>query len=67
VGAKVNKDLYKVIDRQKAIELAFQLSKKGDIIGIFGKGHEKTMNIKGKELPWSDTDAIKSALKKHDS
>ncbi len=66
VGAKINKDLYKVIDRQKAIELALQLSKKGDVVGVFGKGHEKTMNIKGKELPWSDTDAIRSALKKHD-
>ncbi len=63
VGAKVNQTLFKEPNRQKAIELALSMAKKGDTIGIFGKGHEKTMNIKGKETPWSDKAAVLKALK----
>lgn len=61
-GAKENKNLYKQPDRQKAIELAIYLARKGDIVGIFGKGHEKSMNYQGTEIPWSDLEAVKKAL-----
>jgi UDP-N-acetylmuramoyl-L-alanyl-D-glutamate--2,6-diaminopimelate ligase len=51
-------------DRQKAIDLAInQLAQKGDTIGIFGKGHEKSMNYDGKvETAWSDHAAVKKSL-----
>jgi hypothetical protein len=33
------------------------------LVGIFGKGHEQSMNIDGKvEFPWSDKEAIEKAL-----
>lgn len=61
-GIKVKK--YEIIpDRQKAIESAIEKAKSGDVVAIFGKGHEKSMNIGGKEYPWSDFDAVKSAIK----
>ncbi len=63
LGAKLNDSLYKEPDRQKAINLAVNLAKKGDIVGVFGKGHEKTMNSKGVEKPWSDQEAVRKALK----
>lgn len=51
------------IDRQKAIDLAInKLAKKGDIIGIFGKGHEQSMCFGNKEYPWSEEAAVKKAL-----
>jgi UDP-N-acetylmuramoyl-L-alanyl-D-glutamate--2,6-diaminopimelate ligase len=62
VGGKLNDSLFKEPDRQKAIELALSMAKRGDIIGIFGKGHEETMNIKGVERPWSDKRAVLKAL-----
>ncbi len=62
-GAKDSINLFKEPDRQKAIELAISLAKKGDVIGIFGKGHEKSMNINGKELPWSDVQVLEKVLK----
>lgn len=63
-GGKLGKNVFVENDRQKAIELAINsLAKKGDTIGIFGKGHEKSMNINGdKELPWSDYEAVQKVL-----
>lgn len=63
-GAKSGVNFYIVSDRQKAINFAInQLAQKGDFVGIFGKGHEKSMNIDGKvEFPWSDLKAVKIAL-----
>lgn len=57
------KNLFRESDRLKAIKLAISLAKKGDIIGIFGKGHEKSMNYQGKELLWSDQNAVLKILK----
>lgn len=51
-------------DRKDAIETAInQLSEPGDYIGIFGKGHEKTMCYGKTEYPWSDQLAVEEALK----
>lgn len=66
-GARASKaleriNLFKEPDRQKAIELALFLSKKGDVVGIFGKGHERSINYKGVETPWLDFEAVKKAL-----
>lgn len=61
-GAKDGISLFKEPDRQKAINLAVSLAKKGDVIGIFGKGHEKSINYKGIETSWSEFNAAKKAL-----
>lgn len=63
-GAKEGKNLFVIDDRQDAIAFAInQLSKKGDTIGIFGKGHETSMNLDGlSEIPWSDKEAVKKIL-----
>lgn len=62
-GAKLAKTLFREPDRGEAIKLAVKLSKKGDTIGIFGKGHEKSMNYKGVEKSWSDKEAVLKALR----
>lgn len=53
------------LDRQAAIDLAVnKLAKPGDWIIVCGKGHEQSMNLDGyTETPWSDHDALASALK----
>lgn len=63
VGAEGNVNLFKIPDRAKAIKQAINLAKKGDIVGIFGKGHEKSMDYKGKQLPWSDQKMALQALR----
>ncbi len=61
-GSKAEVNLFKEPDREKAIKMALGLAKRGDIIGIFGKGHEKSMNYYGEERPWSDTKTTKRIL-----
>lgn len=55
--------IHEVVDRKKAIYFAIQtLAKRGDIVGIFGKGHEKSMNLDGKvEISWSDQKTARAA------
>lgn len=64
VGGKKGIKYFVIDDREKAIDFALnQLAKKGDIVGIFGKGHEISMNLEGKkEIPWSDFEAVKKTL-----
>lgn len=63
-GGVLGENVFIENDRQKAIDFAInKLAKKGDIVGVFGKGHEKSMNIDGQhELEWSDMEACKKAL-----
>ena len=42
-GKKLDKDLFKELDREKAIKFAIDTAKKGDLVLILGKGHEKTI------------------------
>ncbi len=53
-GMPEDTDCEIVIDRERAIRRAFDLSKAGDTIVIAGKGHEEYMEIKGQKIPYSD-------------
>lgn len=51
-------------DRKKAIEMAVQIAKEGDMIIFAGKGHEEYQLIKGERVPFSERDiAINMANK----
>lgn len=53
-----------IADRREAIEFALtKVAKKGDLIGIFGKGPEKSMCYGKIEYPWSDVGVVKEILK----
>lgn len=63
-GGVENTSYFIINDRQQAIEFAVNSAKRGDLIGIFGKGHETTLNIDGKiEVPWSEHKAAQKALR----
>lgn len=63
-GIKTGVDFFVINDREHAIDFAInKLAKKGDTVGIFGKGHERSINLDGKlEIPWSDREAVLKAL-----
>lgn len=64
-GCENKAKIYKKPDRQKAIDFSIiNLAKKGDIVGIFGKGHEQSLCFGVKEHPWSDHKAVKKALRR---
>lgn len=58
------KQLFKIPNRQDAIDQAITLAKKGDIVVLTGKGHEKSLCRGTTEYPWSDHEGVEEALKK---
>lgn len=58
-----NKQIYKIANRSEAIRKAIEIAKRGDLIVVTGKGHEKSMNLGEGEIPWSDKKEILQILK----
>lgn len=60
-----NIQYFSIVRRENAIKKALKIAKRGDIVIVTGKGHEKSMNIDGKkELPWDEKEIILKLLKK---
>ncbi|TSC53992.1 MAG: Uncharacterized protein LiPW16_211 [Microgenomates group bacterium LiPW_16] len=61
-GIPVKKKIFKIPDRQEAINFAIKIAKKRDLVILTGKGHEKSL-CRGKiEYPWDEREAVKIAL-----
>ena len=63
-GKVLGKDLFKELDRGKAIELAIQKAKKGNLVLILGKGHEKTILRADGPHDFEDIKVARKILKK---
>jgi UDP-N-acetylmuramoyl-L-alanyl-D-glutamate--2,6-diaminopimelate ligase len=61
-GAKLDKDMFCIEDRRKAIAKALKLAKKNDIVLITGKGSEQSMVIGGKKIDWDDRNVVREEL-----
>lgn len=61
-GGKLNKDYFRVPDRQAAIQAAVDMAQPGDVVVATGKGHEQSMCFGTVEYPWSDHEAARQAL-----
>lgn len=61
-GKVLEKDLFIELDREKAIRLAISKAKKGDVVLVLGKGHEKTILRKEGPVPFEDVKAVKKIL-----
>jgi UDP-N-acetylmuramoyl-L-alanyl-D-glutamate--2,6-diaminopimelate ligase len=48
------------VDRQRAIHLALQQARAGDVVVIAGKGHEAYQEIRGQRLPFSDRACVQN-------
>ena len=63
-GKTIDMDLFKILDRTKAINFAVQRASAGDTVLLLGKGHEKTIERADGEHPWDEIGAAKKALTK---
>lgn len=63
-GKKLGKDLFKELDRAKAIKLALEKAQKGDLVLILGKGHEKTILRADGPHDFEDIKVARKILKK---
>lgn len=59
---KGKKVFFKIPNRKEAIRFAISLAKKGDVVLMTGKGHEKSLNYGKGEEPWDETQAAKEAI-----
>ena len=51
-----------ILDRGEAIQAAVDMARPGDVVAAFGKGHERSMCFGEIEHPWSDQEAMLTAL-----
>jgi UDP-N-acetylmuramyl tripeptide synthase len=51
-----------IVDRREAIERAVREARRGDLILIAGKGHEKYQVIGDRTLPFDDVEVARAAL-----
>lgn len=63
-GKRIGEDLFVELDRRKAIEKAIQMARKGDLVLILGKGHEKTILRKEGAVAFEDIKVVREVLRK---
>jgi UDP-N-acetylmuramoyl-L-alanyl-D-glutamate--2,6-diaminopimelate ligase len=64
VGKELHKNLFKYLDRRKAINRALVEAKEGDLVLITGKGSEQFICVANeKKIPWDDRTIVKEELK----
>ncbi len=59
----LNKDLFIIPERRKAIEKAFSLAEKNDVVLLLGKGHENSISYKDKNIPYDEEKTAIEILK----
>ncbi len=63
-GGVEGQTYYRVPDRAEAIQFAVDLAHPGDLVIACGKGHEQSMCYGREEKPWSEHDALRTALRR---
>lgn len=63
IPANMMNKVMKENDRRKAIEKALKMANRGDVVLLAGKGHEKSINLGGKEYQWNDAKVAREIIK----
>jgi UDP-N-acetylmuramoyl-L-alanyl-D-glutamate--2,6-diaminopimelate ligase len=63
-GAIEGESYFRVADRAAAIQFAVDLARPGDLVITCGKGHEQSMCYGTVETPWSEHEALRTALRR---
>jgi UDP-N-acetylmuramyl tripeptide synthase len=61
-GIEAGANLVVEHDRGKAIDLALEGARPGDIVVIAGKGHESVQLVAGRQIPFSDREVVEMRL-----
>lgn len=62
-GKQDQVDMFRILDRQEAVQFAIDVARPGDLVLITGKGSEPVMAVAhGKKIPWDDRVAARVAL-----
>ena len=63
-GAVEGQTFFRIPDRAEAIQFAVDLARPGDLVICCGKGHEQSMCYGTVETPWSEHEALRTALRR---
>lgn len=66
IAAGIKKPFLRFSDRKSAIAEALKLAKPGDVVLLTGVGHQKSMNVGGKEVPWGESKVVHELLHLHE-
>jgi len=61
-GKIVDKDLFLILNREKAIKFALESAQPGDTVVLLGKGHEKTIERADGVHPWNEIEITRMML-----
>ncbi len=64
VAVRLNCPYKVILNRSQATEFALSIATCTDTVAILGKGSESYQEIKGKKIPYSDVDVVKSLIVK---
>ncbi len=62
-GRREGDGYWAIADRGQAIAEAIHRAQSGDLVVVTGKGHEQSMCFGSTEYPWSDHEAVRTALR----
>jgi len=62
-GAKIDKNLWLIVDRRQAIAAAFDAARPGDTVLLAGKGHEHCIIVGREMLPWDEREVARELLR----
>jgi UDP-N-acetylmuramoyl-L-alanyl-D-glutamate--2,6-diaminopimelate ligase len=63
-GGTEGASFFAIEDRQEAIQHAIDLAQPGDTILLAGKGHERSIILNGKKLPWDEAERAREAIRR---
>ena len=61
---KRDESFFIIPNREQAIEKAFSIAKKGDVVLLLGKGHENSIIFKDRIAPYDEENTARSVLRK---
>jgi UDP-N-acetylmuramoyl-L-alanyl-D-glutamate--2,6-diaminopimelate ligase len=62
-GFVEGKNLFEFEDRMEALKFAVRQAQPGDFIALTGKGHEPTLALADRELPWNEREIALQILR----
>lgn len=62
IGVEASRRTSVLLDRRAAIESAVSRSSSGDVVLVAGKGHERTLDIGGRSVPFDDRQVVAEAV-----
>ena len=58
------RNLYKIVNRPKAVDFAVEMARRNDVVLFLGKGHERTIEREEGDVKYYEADEVRRALKK---